>query len=312
MKFYVDNGVKYLTPGWAWRLSFRHNRDAFASDDAEYIAWRVNHYAKLPPGSKINPEESLMIKDYKFPFGKKQHHSTYFFDLLEIVRCFPKKLRFSYIFGDIAHEAPYPAFVKTRPITSGCTNSVILNLNRVRHFVFINDRMPFTEKKDMIVMRNIVQYQPWRTEFIRMYHDNPMCDVGQINNDPEVDPAFVKPYMSMADQLCYKFICCIEGNDVATNLKWVMSSNSLAVMPKPRIESWFMESTLIGGVHYVEIKPDYSDLEEKMRYYIEHPDEAQAIIDNAHNYVKMFFNRKREKNIGRLVAERYFQLTSQL
>ena len=39
----------------------------------------------------------------------------------------------------------------------------------------------------------------------------------------------------------HKFILCIEGNDVASNLKWVMSSNSVAVMPKPKFESWFME-----------------------------------------------------------------------
>ena len=52
---------------------------------------------------------------------------------------------------------------------------------------------------------------------------------------------------------------CVEGVDVATNLKWVMSSNSIAVMPKPEIESWFMEKTLIPDFHYIEIKKDYSE-----------------------------------------------------
>ena len=53
---------------------------------------------------------------------------------------------------------------------------------------------------------------------------------------------------------------CVEGVDVATNLKWVMSSNSIAVMPKPKIESWFMENMLIPEKHYIEIKEDYSDV----------------------------------------------------
>ena len=41
--------------------------------------------------------------------------------------------------------------------------------------------------------------------------------------------------VSIDYHLKHKFILCIEGNDVASNLKWVMSSNSVAVMPKPSL-----------------------------------------------------------------------------
>ena len=75
----------------------------------------------------------------------------------------------------------------------------------------------------------------------------------------------------MGEQLQNKFILCIEGNDVASNLKWAMSSNSLVFMTKkPKFETWFMEGTLIPGHHYVEIKDDYSDMIEKMDYYLSH------------------------------------------
>ena len=60
----------------------------------------------------------------------------------------------------------------------------------------------------------------------------------------------------------------LEGIDVASNLKWVMSSNSIAVMPRPTCETWFMEGTLIPDYHYIEIKPDFSDLEERLNQYI--------------------------------------------
>ena len=50
--------------------------------------------------------------------------------------------------------------------------------------------------------------------------------------------------MPISKQLCYKFIFCIEGADTATNIKWVMSSNSLCVMPKPKYETWFMEGKI--------------------------------------------------------------------
>ena len=50
---------------------------------------------------------------------------------------------------------------------------------------------------------------------------------------------------------------------MSSNLKWIMSSNSIAVMPRPEFETWFMEGRLIPGVHYIEINRDYSDLDEK-------------------------------------------------
>ena len=38
-------------------------------------------------------------------------------------------------------------------------------------------------------------------------------------------------------------------------------------MPKPKYETWFMEGKLKDGSHYIEVKDDYSDLEEKIKYY---------------------------------------------
>ena len=146
---------------------------------------------------------------------------------------------------------------------------------------------------------------------MRMYFGSECCDAGISTPRPEYPPEWTKPHISMYDHLNYKFILAIEGYDVATNLKWIMSSNSLAVMPRPTYETWFMEGTLIPGYHYVEVRPDYSDLEERMRYYIEHPDEAEAIIAHAHEYVAQFRDRRREKIISLLVLQNYFRRTGQ-
>lgn len=100
----------------------------------------------------------------------------------------------------------------------------------------------------------------------------------------------------------------LEGNDVASNLKWVMSSNSIAIMPRPVYETWFMEGMLKPDYHYIEVKPDFSDLEEKMDYYTAHPEAAQAIIDHAHEYVEQFKDSKREDIISLLVLDKYFSL----
>jgi len=116
--------------------------------------------------------------------------------------------------------------------------------------------------------------------------------------------------MTIGEHLDYKFVMSLEGNDVASNLKWVMSSNSIAVTPRLTCETWFMEGTLIPNYHYIEVKSDFSDLEERLQYFISHPDEAEAIIQHAHEYVAQFQDKKREELISLLVLKKYFEITN--
>jgi hypothetical protein len=85
-----------------------------------------------------------------------------------------------------------------------------------------------------------------------------------------------------------------------------MSSNSVAIMPLPVYETWFMEGTLVPNFHYIEIKPDFTDLIEKLNYYNAHPQECEQIIQNAHSYIKQFQNPAKERLIHLLVIEKYF------
>lgn len=71
-----------------------------------------------------------------------------------------------------------------------------------------------------------------------------------------------------------------------------------------------MEGTLQPNYHYIEVKEDFSDLEERLTYYIERPAEAEAIIQHAHEYVDQFLNKKREKLISLLVLKKYFEITN--
>jgi len=138
--------------------------------------------------------------------------------------------------------------------------------------------------------------------------NHPLCDIGQINENG-VNPAWLKSRMSIDEHLKYKFILSLEGNDVATNLKWIMSSNSVAVMPTPQHETWFMEGTLIPDHHYLHIKDDFSDFEEKITHYSNHPEKLKAISKNANEYVNQFFDEKQEELISLLVLKKYFELT---
>ena len=56
------------------------------------------------------------------------------------------------------------------------------------------------------------------------------------------------------------------------------------------------------------MKDDFTDLEERLTYYIEHPDEAEAIIEHAHEYVAQFQDEERERLISLMVLKKYFEM----
>jgi RNase adaptor protein for sRNA GlmZ degradation len=71
-----------------------------------------------------------------------------------------------------------------------------------------------------------------------------------------------------------------------------------------------MEGRLIPNYHYIEVKEDFSDLEERLQYYIDHPEEAEAIIQHAHEYIDQFRDKERESLISLLVLKKYFEITN--
>ena len=73
-----------------------------------------------------------------------------------------------------------------------------------------------------------------------------------------------------------------------------------------------MEGKLIPNYHYIEVKKDFSDLEERLQHYIDHPEEAEAIIQHAHEYVNQFRDKEREKLISLLVLKKYFEITNKV
>jgi len=278
----------------------------------EEIIKRVNYYNKLGQIDPTVTEKMICLQDFILPKKKKGVYSNrvYFFDSYEYTQFFDKNYKCEFLFGDIIHVPEIPSITKSRPIQGDNANSVLLNLDKVRHFMFLKDRKKFQDKKNLLVGRAYVR-QPHRIKFWEMYFNHPMCNLGQINRNYITNPEWIVEPMSIEEHLNFKFILCLEGNDVASNLKWVMSSNSIAVMPEPKYETWFMEGTLIPDYHYIRIKDDYSDLEEKLNYYIEHTGEALTIIENAHKYIDQFRNRKRENLISKLVLAKYFKCTGQ-
>lgn len=311
---YMFHGcLMQILPNAWYRLQLKKKLNAFDSlpeEEKKYIKDRVDYYCRLEDGAKVcdinehlprikRASKSGTIKDYKFK--NKVGNTSYFFDTYEYMRYFPTHFRFLTIPGDVFYHLPSPAIVKSRPIAvpNMPSNEVILNLDKIRHFTWINDPFKWEDKECRILFRGEITNKPRRCQFFDMWKDHPLCDLSDTSS------------MSIYDHLYYRYIMSLEGNDVASNLKWVMSSNSIAVMPRPTCETWYMEGQLIPNYHYIEIASDYHDLIDRINYYEAHPEEAEAIIQHAHEWVAQFQNKKREDLISLMVLDKYFQKTGQ-
>ncbi|MCI0920710.1 glycosyltransferase family 90 protein [Sphingobacterium rhinopitheci] len=272
--------------------------DYFYNQDAA-IRNRVDYYNKLV-GVKDSLTSAIAIEDYKIP----ERIRVYYFDSKYYLKHFNPKFRFHLLPGDITQVPDEPSIVKSRPVQGDNANSVLLNLDKCRHFNFLIDDIKFEDKKNLLIGRSGFS-QPHRARFYELFANHEMCDLKKATHKSDTG------YLDIEGHLQYKYILALEGNDVATNLKWIMSSNSIAVMPKPRFETWFMEGTLIADQHYICIKDDYSDLEEKLNYYNNNPNQAEQIIANAHQYIDQFRDQKKEDIIALLVLKKYFECTNQ-
>jgi hypothetical protein len=310
LAYYIAGTARTLVPKWLLRSLLRGRLASLQSRaDRDYILDRVGYYCKLDAATSYDHylwrDKSVRVADQQ-----KGTQKVYYLDAMRYARWFPQTLRWRLETGDVAWKLDVPSVTKSRPVCDDNQCSVLLKLNEVRHYIYVNDRKLWREKKDMAVFRGGITGErrlKMRKPFVERWFGHKMFDIGVINRE---FPEWHTPKMTIAEQLGYKFIMALEGNDVASNLKWVMSSNSIAVMPRPEMETWFMEGRLVPDYHYIEIKPDFSDVEERLTHYINHPEEAEAIIRHAHEWVSQFRDTRRETLISLLVLDKYFKATN--
>lgn len=87
------------------------------------------------------------------------------------------------------------------------------------------------------------------------------------------------PAITIKKLLQYKAIIMLEGNDVASGLKWALLSQSVVLMPPPKHTSWAMEELLEPWVHYIPLNENATDVEEKMQWVIDNDEIAQRISE---------------------------------
>ena len=234
-----------------------------------------------------------------------------------------KEKRFLFRPDDVYFHIDIPIITKTRPL--GDSYNVLLDLDSNRHWSEVKtvDKydISFVEKNDKIIWRGasngfgwlseeiLFNGRPTRKSLCKKYWNisNKMIDIGIINNQWENKEynKYIKPRLSIEEQLKSKFLISLEGADVATNLKWMLYSNSVVIMPHPTMVSWAMEDTLQPWVHYVPLEKDFDDLEEKYNWCINNLDKCEQIAKNGKEFIKQFLDEEREKQIINMVLRGY-------
>ena len=281
-------------------------------------------------GSLLNNRKNLSI--YKFVnveelIDKKKTIKSciwvaYYYALYEKIFKVNKYAKFNYAMQDIMifSKTHFYKLLKNRAPNS--KSGVLLKcLDYNRHWNdYINKPkdIDFKLKKNSIIWRGVTSGSPYRKPnrfdlVKRWYNKNPSINVGfstvTLNHALKLDN-YVLGFMEIVNMLEYKYILSIEGNDKDSGLQWKLNSNSLVLMPKPTITSWLMETTLIPNYHYVLLKNDYSDLEEKLHWCNNNQNKCIQIIKNANFFMYQFKNEIIESFIEDKVLSKYFELVN--
>ena len=254
--------------------------------------------------------------------------------LLIKLRHTDKKFKIEY--GDIQRQTDALTLVKNRQ-SPNLSSVILFSLNNNRHWQNYYQRpvdIRFGKKINSLFWRgtstgslyrddllpSVTEYEKYlrpanRIDFVtKFFHKNPSkIDVGfsflHRNYLKEKYGKYIKGMQPIQTFLKHKYLLSLEGNDKDSGLQWKLNSNSVVFMPKPTMTTWLMETTLIPDYHYVLLKDDFSNLEEKIKWCDDHPAECLQIIKHAKTFMLQFYDKQNELKIEEEVINRYFQLT---
>ena len=163
--YYLKEILLLLVPRTFYRLILKSELKKTEKYDKDYILCRVNYYNKKEDQFDIS-NNAITLRDLRYRqikniiskivYSKKsgliKKHTTYFLDLHKYFSFFSSNKKLDFLFGDVTTMPNTPSIVKSRPIVNS-RNSIIMKLNKVRHFHFIDDQRKFKDKKDMAVWR---------------------------------------------------------------------------------------------------------------------------------------------------------------
>jgi len=212
-------------------------------------------------------------------------------------------------FGDsysIKNGQSLPAISKARPVLSINTlhsQPIVWPLNMHRHYSQVNNyhdqkvggkEVAWKDKSSTVFWRGkpTGARVPLLSRFI--HYDRSVIDVafhGVLPNSRGFRRTFLENHhirggVNVTDMSHYKYLLSVEGNDVASGLKWMLYSNSVVFMPLPKFATWAMEDLLLPFVHYVPLADDLSNMLEMIQWAEQHEKACQEISKRATEFME--------------------------
>jgi mannosyltransferase OCH1-like enzyme len=185
-----------------------------------------------------------------------------------------------------------------------------------------DDRIEFVNKKDILVFRGSTTgleensfLCSQRYKIISKNINNKNFDIGfnKLVQTDRIDKmyldeinTYVKSFLTHEEILNYKFVLCIPGNDYSSIFRFILNSNSCPLHTYPlKYSSYYNYDKLLPWVHFVPIKEDGSDLEEKYDWCLKNLSKCNDIAKNGKQFMKNYLDEEIENEIKKRFVELY-------
>jgi len=230
-----------------------------------------------------------------------------------------EKNKFYFARGDIDYMIHPLTLTKNR--WKGADGVIVRCMNFDRHWWYYYNRpldIRFDKKISQVFWRGATTGKPNnignRFTMIKRWFNHRNMNVGfsEIVQHRDEFKIYVKGGVQPSEFLKYKYILSIHGNDKDSGLNWKLNSNSVVMMTRPQVTTWLMETTLIPNYHYILLKDDFSDLEDKLHWCNNNPIKCKIIIQNANTFMRQFNNIEAERAIEVEVVRKYFEIINDI
>ena len=213
-----------------------------------------------PPNSLFNGNFPKLTKEYKLAYTKSNNDAG-----IELIPDFifwdwPEVGIPSYI--DLTSDLIYLS--KNKPIYNKLFWIGNISTHKNREILF-NKR----EENDLYDFRN-TQWRRQSEDSNKLYSEN---------------------FISLSDHSKFKYLLDVEGNGYSGRLKILLhSGRPLFIQDRPYHEYYFQY--LKEFIHYIPVKRDFSDLNEKIIWSEQNPDKCRIIAQNALSFAEQHLSRK--------------------
>jgi len=139
---------------------------------------------------------------------------------------------------------------------------------------------------------------PSRKKFVDIFSKHPKMDIALFRDHwGHGKNILPEKYLSLPDHCNYKYMIDLQGNGYSGRTKLLFHMNRVLFYQERELnEYWFWQTK--PYVHYIPIKKDLSDLNEKIEWAENHPEECREIAKNAYQFA--IDNLKREDALKRM------------